>query len=72
MPLDVAAFGEIGLTGQVRPVAQGDARVREASRLGMKRVLGATGVAASRSAASSSASALERVATLADALGVLT
>jgi DNA repair protein RadA/Sms len=40
VPADIAAFGELGLTGQVRPVAQASARLREATRLGMTRVLG--------------------------------
>jgi len=41
VPLDVAAFGELGLTGHVRPVPHASARVREATRLGIGRVLGA-------------------------------
>jgi len=41
VPLDVAAFGEIGLTGQIRPVAHAGARIREATRMGVGRVLGA-------------------------------
>jgi DNA repair protein RadA/Sms len=40
VPIDLAAFGEVGLTGQVRVVPRASARVAEASRLGMKRVLG--------------------------------
>jgi DNA repair protein RadA/Sms len=40
VPLDVAAFGELGLTGQVRPVSQATARLKEATRFGMGRVLG--------------------------------
>jgi DNA repair protein RadA/Sms len=67
VPLDVAAFGELGLTGQVRPVAQATARMREATRLGMRRVLGA----APASMAATSEPALERVAALSDALRVL-
>ncbi|HEY5541251.1 MAG TPA: DNA repair protein RadA [Coriobacteriia bacterium] len=67
VPLDVAAFGELGLTGQVRPVAQAAARLREATRLGMKHVLGA----ASASLDSSASPALERVATISEALGVM-
>jgi DNA repair protein RadA/Sms len=67
VPLDVAAFGELGLTGQVRPVAQAAARMREATRLGMKRVLGA----APASMAATSEPALERVASLSDALRML-
>lgn len=42
VPLDLAAFGEIGLTGHVRPVPQTLARVNEAHRFGMTRVLSAT------------------------------
>jgi len=36
---DLAVFGEIGLSGEVRPVARGEERVREAAKLGFKRVL---------------------------------
>jgi DNA repair protein RadA/Sms len=43
LPADVAAFGEIGLGGEVRPVARGDLRVREAVRLGFRRVLAPEG-----------------------------
>lgn len=41
VPLDVASFGEIGLTGQIRPVAHAGVRIREATRMGIGRVLGA-------------------------------
>jgi DNA repair protein RadA/Sms len=41
VPLDVAAFGEIGLTGHVRPVAQAQARCREARQLGFERIAAA-------------------------------
>jgi DNA repair protein RadA/Sms len=33
------AFGEIGLSGEVRPVAHTEARLREASKLGFTRAL---------------------------------
>lgn len=36
MPSDVACFGEIGLTGEVRPVQNSDQRLREAAKLGFK------------------------------------
>jgi DNA repair protein RadA/Sms len=36
---DLAVFGEVGLSGEVRPVARGEERVREAAKLGFKRVL---------------------------------
>jgi len=39
LPADVAACGEIGLGGEVRRVARIDLRVREAVRLGFRRVL---------------------------------
>lgn len=37
----IASFGELGLTGQIRPVAQAASRAKEASRFGFERVLGA-------------------------------
>jgi DNA repair protein RadA/Sms len=36
---DLVVFGEVGLAGEVRPVARGQERVREAAKLGFKRVL---------------------------------
>jgi DNA repair protein RadA/Sms len=66
VPLDVAAFGELGLTGQVRPVSQTSSRVREAAHLGMKRVLGA----APASLDASEEATLARVRTIAEALSV--
>jgi DNA repair protein RadA/Sms len=36
---DLAVFGEVGLAGEVRPVARGQERLREASKLGFRRVL---------------------------------
>ena len=39
LPADVAACGEIGLGGEVRRVARAELRVREAARLGFRRVL---------------------------------
>jgi DNA repair protein RadA/Sms len=43
LPAALASFGEIGLAGEVRPVAHSDARVREASRLGLTMVAAASG-----------------------------
>lgn len=37
---DVVAFGEVALSGEVRPVAHGALRCREASKLGFARALG--------------------------------
>lgn len=38
-PTDIACFGEIGLTGEVRPVQRSEDRIKEAARLGFKRIL---------------------------------
>lgn len=40
VPNDVALFGEVGLTGEVRSVARADERVAEARRLGFSAVVG--------------------------------
>ena len=39
LPPDLAAFGEVGLSGDVRTVGRAEARLREAARLGFKRAL---------------------------------
>jgi DNA repair protein RadA/Sms len=39
VPGSLASFGELGLTGEVRPVAHGEERVREAAKLGFGRVI---------------------------------
>lgn len=39
LPRDMVVFGEIGLSGEVRPVSQMDARLKEASKLGFDRAL---------------------------------
>ena len=39
----IAAWGEVGLTGEVRAVAYGDRRAAEAARLGVKVAVGPTG-----------------------------
>ncbi len=39
IPQDTVVFGEIGLSGELRPVQAGVERVREAAKLGLKRVL---------------------------------
>ena len=39
LPTDLAVLGEVGLTGEIRPVSQIRARVREATRLGFKRIV---------------------------------
>ncbi len=39
VPDDLAVFGEVGLTGEVRPVGQPEARAKEAANLGFSRIL---------------------------------
>ena len=39
VPADMAVFGEIGLSGEVRVVAQGDIRLKEAAKLGFAQAL---------------------------------
>src|SRR5262249_5203125 len=39
VPEDVIVFGEIGLSGEIRMVAQAESRLREASKLGFRRAL---------------------------------
>ena len=36
---DTVAFGEIGLTGEIRAVSNADLRVSEAARMGFRRVI---------------------------------
>jgi DNA repair protein RadA/Sms len=42
----LAAFGEIGLTGRLRPAAQAERRLQECAKLGLERVLVPAGTAA--------------------------
>jgi DNA repair protein RadA/Sms len=39
VPEDVAVFGEVGLSGEVRRVTQAESRLREAAKLGFRRAL---------------------------------
>jgi DNA repair protein RadA/Sms len=39
VPHDMVVFGEIGLSGEVRHVAQGEQRLKEASKLGFKNAM---------------------------------
>lgn len=67
VPLDIAAFGEIGLTGQIRPVAHVGARVREATHMGIGTVLGA----APSSLEPADSVGLRRTQTVRDALAAI-
>jgi predicted ATP-dependent serine protease len=42
----VAAFGEIGLTGRLRPAAQAERRLEECAKLGLSAVVAPSGTAA--------------------------
>jgi DNA repair protein RadA/Sms len=39
LPQDLVVFGEIGLTGEVRPVPYGEERLREAAKHGFRRAI---------------------------------
>ncbi len=39
LPASLVAFGELGLTGEVRPVAHGEERLRELAKVGLNRVI---------------------------------
>jgi len=39
LPAKLVVFGEVGLAGEVRPVQRGQERIREAAKLGFKRIL---------------------------------
>jgi len=39
LPNDLVVFGEVGLAGEIRPVPNGQQRLREASKLGFKKAL---------------------------------
>ncbi|MEK9678840.1 MAG: DNA repair protein RadA [Rhodospirillaceae bacterium] len=39
VPQDTIVFGEVGLSGEVRPVSQSDARLKEASKLGFSQAI---------------------------------
>ena len=39
IPKDWVVFGEVGLSGEVRPVASGQERIREAAKHGFKKAI---------------------------------
>lgn len=39
IPIDVACFGEVGLTGELRPVQRSEDRIKEAIKLGFTRIM---------------------------------
>jgi DNA repair protein RadA/Sms len=48
LPADLVAFGELGLTGEIRPVPFGEERLREAAKQGFARAIVPTGNAPRR------------------------
>ncbi len=50
VPIDAVAFGEVALSGEVRPVAHGALRLKEAGKLGFERALVPAAVANEKSA----------------------
>ena len=45
----IAAFGEIGLTGRLRPAAQAERRLEECTKLGLRGVIAPSGTTSARS-----------------------
>ena len=39
LPRDLVVFGEVGLTGEIRPVTSGQERIAEAAKHGLKRAI---------------------------------
>jgi len=62
LPLELVAFGEIGLTGEVRPVAYGDERLREAQAQGFRRAIVPQGNAPRRPAGGIEVIGVSRIA----------
>jgi DNA repair protein RadA/Sms len=46
LPQDCVVFGEISLSGEVRPVSRMDARLKEAAKLGFRKALAPDGLEA--------------------------
>ena len=44
LPQDCVVFGEISLSGDIRPVSRMESRMKEAAKLGFKRALGPQGL----------------------------
>lgn len=60
VPRDTVVFGEIGLSGEIRAVGQGDARLKEAAKLGFAAAIVPQGHPKRGRAASRDASPIER------------
>ena len=49
MPAETVAFGEVSLSGELRPVAHGALRLKESAKLGFERALVPASLAADKS-----------------------
>jgi DNA repair protein RadA/Sms len=64
-----AMFGEVGLSGEIRPVANGEERIREALHHGFERILVPKGNASRKPGAEGRIVAVERLGDALDAIG---
>jgi DNA repair protein RadA/Sms len=64
----IAAFGEIGLTGRLRPATQVDRRLEECAKLGLRAVVAPEGTPARAGGAANGTLRVTRAATLSQAI----
>jgi DNA repair protein RadA/Sms len=69
LPGDLATFGEVGLAGEIRPVPNGQERLREAAKHGFKRVIVPRANAPKKAVAGLEVVAVGRIGEAIDALG---
>ena len=69
LPGDLATFGEVGLAGEIRPVPNGQERLREAAKHGFKRVIVPRANAPKKAIAGLEVVAVGRIGEAIDALG---
>jgi DNA repair protein RadA/Sms len=60
VPAGVAAFGEIGLTGRLRPASQAERRLEECAKLGLRTVIVPAGTKARRGVDAKAVDSLRR------------
>ncbi len=71
VPADMVVFGEIGLSGEVRAVAQADIRLKEAAKLGFAQALVPAGPRRNAGGSGSHAPALRRAGHVQDVLALI-
>jgi DNA repair protein RadA/Sms len=69
VPADMVAFGEVGLGGEVRPVGQREARLREAAKLGFRQALVPRGRPGPTTGSRTEGIAIDEIEHLADLVG---